>query len=30
MMGGMGLWMGIVALIMMIFGGGFFGVGTQG
>ena len=29
MMGGMGLWMGVMALFMMLFGGSFFGIGTQ-
>ncbi len=29
MMGGMGLWMGIIALFMMLFGGSFFGFGMQ-
>jgi hypothetical protein len=29
MMGGMGLWMGIIAFFMMLFGGSFFVIGTQ-
>lgn len=29
-MGGMGVWMGIIALFMMLFGGSFFGIGMQG
>lgn len=29
-MGGMGWWMGIIAIFMMLFGGSFFGAGTTG
>ena len=28
MMGGMGIWMGIIAILMMLFGGSFLGGGT--